>query len=78
MKISEMLWIADLMRLVLGKNITFLRRTFQHTHPTQRNHDLETCYTPSALLNTLNVFSKTIEYNISLKIAKFKTPENRP
>ena len=43
MKFSEILWIADLMRLVLGKNITFLRRTFQYTHPTQRNHELETC-----------------------------------
>ena len=74
MKLSEMLWVADLMSLVLGKNITFLRRTFQHPHPTQLNHDLDTCYIPSALLNNLNVFSKTIEYNISLKIANFKTP----
>ena len=60
MKFSEILWIADLMRLVLGKNITFLRRTFQYTHPTQRNHELYS-------ISPLNVVSKTIEYNISPK-----------
>ena len=36
MKLSEMLLAADLMGLVLGKKITFLRRTFQYTHPTQQ------------------------------------------
>ena len=65
MKFSEILWIADLMRLVLGKNITFLRRTFQYTHPTQRNH----AWVRNMLysISPLNVVSKTIEYNISLK-----------
>ena len=75
MKFSEILWIADLMRLVLGKNITFLRRTFQYTHPTQRNHELETCDTPSALWM---LFRKLLNTIFLPKIAKFKTPENSP
>ena len=36
MKLSELLLVADLMGLVLGKKITFLRRTFQYTHQTQQ------------------------------------------